>query len=217
MTTHLHTRYRQSDVEASTIFFFQQASTTWVNAVHTYSWHKIVLIHMLGLVLMLSTIVRDVQRQRCWKRGGGDGQRLTFSSMTTARLSDLSMPLKGEVRRSPEQSARQPIARSRKFVRRASAYSRRALGCEKVMVSCFLPKGLQVLRHSAETGVATGKIGSKQWSCQRGGEMPVNTLYASFFQRFNQLLLIQQPMRNDHSIAGTTILQTTLEDADNTQ
>ena len=24
-------------------------------------------------------------------------------------------------------------------------------------------------------------------------------------------------MRNDHSIAGTTILQTTLEDADNTQ
>ena len=48
--------------------------------------------------------------------------------MTTARLSDLSMPLKGEVRRSPEQSARQPIARSGKFVRRA--YSRRALDCE---------------------------------------------------------------------------------------
>ena len=46
---------------------------------------------------------------------------------TTARLSDLSMPLKGEVRRSPEQSARQPIARSGKFVRRA--YSRRALDC----------------------------------------------------------------------------------------
>ena len=46
---------------------------------------------------------------------------------TTARLSDLSMPFKGEVRRSPEQSARQPIARSGKFVRRA--YSRRALDC----------------------------------------------------------------------------------------
>ena len=46
---------------------------------------------------------------------------------TTARLSDLSMPLKGEVRRSPEQSARQPIARSGKFVRRT--YSRRALDC----------------------------------------------------------------------------------------
>ena len=48
---------------------------------------------------------------------------------TTARLSDLSMPLKGEVRGSPEQSARQPISRSGKFVRRA--YSRRALDCEK--------------------------------------------------------------------------------------
>ena len=47
------------------------------------------------------------------------------------------MPLKGEVRRSPEQSARQPIARSGKFVRHA--YSRRALGCEKTTVLCFLP------------------------------------------------------------------------------
>ena len=45
-----------------------------------------------------------------------------FVFMTTARLSDLSMPLKGEVRRSPEQSARQPIARSGKFVRRAYSW-----------------------------------------------------------------------------------------------
>ena len=63
------------------------------------------------------------------------GKDLVF--MTTARLSDLSLPLKGEVRRSPEQSARQPIARSGKFVRRA--YSQRALDCEKTTVSCFLP------------------------------------------------------------------------------
>ena len=55
------------------------------------------------------------------------GRDLVF--MITARLSDLSMPLKGEVRRSPEQSARQPIVRSGKFVQRA--YSRRALDCEK--------------------------------------------------------------------------------------
>ena len=55
------------------------------------------------------------------------GRDIVF--MITARLSDLSMPLKGEVRRSPVQSARQPIARSGKFVRRA--YSRRALDCEK--------------------------------------------------------------------------------------
>ena len=42
------------------------------------------------------------------------GRDLVF--MTAARLSDLSMPLKDEVRRSSEQSARQPIARSGKFV-----------------------------------------------------------------------------------------------------
>ena len=63
------------------------------------------------------------------------GRDLVFT--TTARLSDLSMSLKGEVRRSPEQSARQPIARSGKFARRA--YSRRALDCEKTTVLCFLP------------------------------------------------------------------------------
>ena len=55
------------------------------------------------------------------------GRDLVF--MITARLSDLSLPLKGEARRSPVQSARQTIARSDKFVRRA--YSRRALDCEK--------------------------------------------------------------------------------------
>ena len=57
--------------------------------------------------------------------------------MTSARLSNISMPLKGEVRRSSEQSAWQAIARSGKFVQRPS--SRRALGCEKTTVLCFLP------------------------------------------------------------------------------
>ena len=51
---------------------------------------------------------RDVQRQRCWKRGSGDGQRLW--DYFTARLSDLSMPLTSEVRRSPEPSARPSAA-----------------------------------------------------------------------------------------------------------
>ena len=62
------------------------------------------------------------------------GRDLVF--VTMARLSDLSMPLKGEVQRSPEQSARQPKARIGKFVRRA--YSRRALDCEMTTVLCFL-------------------------------------------------------------------------------
>ena len=51
------------------------------------------------------------------------GRDLVFG--TTARLSDLPMPLTGEVRLSHEQSARQPTAMSGKFARRA--YSRRAL------------------------------------------------------------------------------------------
>ena len=149
--------------------------------------------------------LRDVERQRCWKRGSGDGHRLW--DYLKARLSDLQFnavdkrgfdahlnrlqrhrrqpiarerqicttclfaesvglclwflpscamykdnavsnvvaemgrdlvsttaqtersfnAVEGEVRRSPEPSARQPIARSGKFVRRA--YSRRALDC----------------------------------------------------------------------------------------
>ena len=52
--------------------------------------------------------LHDVERQRCWKRGSGDGQRLW--DYFTARLSDLSMPLTSEVRRSPEPSARPSAA-----------------------------------------------------------------------------------------------------------
>ena len=75
---------------------------------------------------------------------------------TTARLSNLSMPLKGEVRRSPEQSARQPIARSGKFAR--GAYSRRALDCEKTTVLSFLPSWSTLL---FERG--WGKRGDLTW------------------------------------------------------
>ena len=52
--------------------------------------------------------LRDGERQRCWKRGSGDGQSL--GDYFTARLSDLSMPLTSEVRRSPEPSARPSAA-----------------------------------------------------------------------------------------------------------
>ena len=74
------------------------------------------------------------------------GRDLVF--MITARLSDLSMPLKDEVRRSPVQSARQPIARSGKFVRRA--YSRRALDCEKddgLILVCMLSHDMRKHDH----------------------------------------------------------------------
>ena len=64
------------------------------------------------------------------------GRDLVF--MTTIRLSsDLSISLKGEVQRSPEQSAWQPMARSGKFLQCASSSnSRRALGCEETTVLC---------------------------------------------------------------------------------
>ena len=80
------------------------------------------------------------------------GRDLVF--MTTARLSDLSMPLKGEV-----QAHLQPIARSGKFVRRA--YSRRALDCEKkkrLSYICFLPSWSTLL---SERG--WGKRGDLTW------------------------------------------------------
>ena len=39
------------------------------------------------IVLMLSPIVRDVQKQRCWKRGSGDGQRLSLYDYGTTERS----------------------------------------------------------------------------------------------------------------------------------
>ena len=117
--------------------------------------------------IVLSLIVRDVQRQRCCQRGCGDGRDFVF--MTTARLSDLSMLLKGEVRRSPKQSARQPIARSGKFSRHA-LFSRRALDCEKTTVLCILPSWSTLLfeRGSGEEGRfdVAARSESPNTSCQ---------------------------------------------------
>ena len=39
------------------------------------------------IVLMLSPFVSDVQRQRCWKRGSGDGQRLSLYDYSTTERS----------------------------------------------------------------------------------------------------------------------------------
>ena len=58
--------------------------------------------------ILTQASLRDVAKQRCWKRGSGDGQKLW--DYCTARLSDLSMPLTSEVRRSPEPSARPSAA-----------------------------------------------------------------------------------------------------------
>ena len=60
--------------------------------------------------ILSQAFLRDVQRQRCRKRGtcSGDGQSLW--DYCTALLSDLSVPLTGEVRRSPEPSERPSAA-----------------------------------------------------------------------------------------------------------
>ena len=98
---------------------------------------------------MLSPIVRMYKDNAVGNVVAEMGRDLVF--MITARLSDLSMPLKGEVRRSPVQSAWQPIARSGKFVRRA--YSRRALDCEKddgltLVCTCMLSP-IVIMEHTS--------------------------------------------------------------------
>ena len=78
--------------------------------------------------------LRDDTKTTLWKRGSGDGQRLSFG--TTARLSDLSMPLTGEVRRSPEPSAR-PLAAADSEERQICTM---CLFAESVgLCLCFLP------------------------------------------------------------------------------
>ena len=63
--------------------------------------------------------LRDVHRQRCWKRGSGDGQRRwdydtterSFNAISgEGELTLCASPLKGEVQRSPEPSARPSAA-----------------------------------------------------------------------------------------------------------
>ena len=120
---------------------------------------------------------RGVQRQRCWKRGSGDGQRLSlYDYGSTERSFNAVDFMKGEVRRSPEQSARQPIARSGKFVWRA--YSRRALDCEKKTVLCFLPSWA----HFCLRGFGgRGEIwrGSPQWNTKEQLPKPQTATFAT--------------------------------------
>ena len=74
-----------------------------------FEWHRPLRTAWIADILSQASLRdRDVERQRCWKRGSGDGQRLW--DYCTARLSDLSMLLTSEGRRSPEPSARPSAA-----------------------------------------------------------------------------------------------------------
>ena len=97
--------------------------------------------------------LRDVERQCCWKRGSGDGQRLW--DYCTARLSDLSMPLTSEVRRSPKQSAR-PSAAADSEERKICTM---CLFVESVGLRlCFLPSCAMYKDSAVGNGVAeTGR------------------------------------------------------------
>ena len=66
------------------------------------------------------------------------GRDLVF--MTSARLSDLSVPLKGEVRRSPEQCAWQPISMSQNTASAILAETISSL--VKQLLTCSLSQGL---------------------------------------------------------------------------
>ena len=72
--------------------------------------------------------LRDVERQRCWKRVSGDGQRRWDYGTTERSSVQCRWQARFDAHLNRLQGhRRQPIARSGKFVRRA--YSRRALDC----------------------------------------------------------------------------------------
>ena len=87
--------------------------------------------------------LRDVQRQRCWKCGSGDGQRL-WDYGTTERSFNAVSALCASVERRGSTFMRtvfkiggNQIVKSGKFG--VCAYSRTALNCRKKTILCFLP------------------------------------------------------------------------------
>ena len=101
-----------------------------------------------------ASVLRDVQRQRCWKRGtcSGDGQRLW--DYCTARLTDLSRPLSGKVRRSTEPSA-SPSAAADSEERKicTTCLFAESVGlCLSFLPSCVMYKDNAVGNVVAETG-----------------------------------------------------------------
>ena len=96
--------------------------------------------------------LRDVERQRCWKRGGGDGQRLW--DYFTARPSDRSMPLTSEVRRLNRLQGhrRQQIARSDTEICTTCLFAENVGLCLCFLPSCAMYKDNAVGNVVAETG-----------------------------------------------------------------
>ena len=96
--------------------------------------------------------LRCVEKQRCWKRGSGDRQKLW--DYFTERLSDLSMPLTGEVRRSPKPSARQSAAADceERQICTTCSFAESVGLCFCFLPSCAMCKDNAVGNVVAETG-----------------------------------------------------------------
>ena len=131
--------------------------------------------------------LRYVERQRCWKRGSGDGQRLW--DYFTARLSDLSMPLTSEVRRSPEPSAR-PSAAADSEERQICTT---CLFAESVgLCLCFLPSCAMYRQRCWKRGSGDGQrrtLLNKAVARGAAGAAraaPLFQLFFLFFCRFSQ-------------------------------
>ena len=104
--------------------------------------------------------MRDVQTQRCWKRGSGDGQRLKDYCTTERSFNAVSALCVAVERRGSTLTStickgyrRQPIAKSGKFVW-CACLSWTALDCKKRTVLCFLPSWITL---PFERGFALGK------------------------------------------------------------
>ena len=80
-----------------------------VDVYFLFEWQRFSLENSLDSGYPFASVPAQC-RQRCCKRGCGDGQRLWDYITTRLQLSDLSIPLTSEVRRSPEPSARPSAA-----------------------------------------------------------------------------------------------------------
>ena len=82
--------------------------------------------------LMLSPIVCDVQRQGCWKRGSGDGQRLSLWDYGTTERSFDVVERRGS-------TLTCTVCTAANSEERQICTTCLALNCEKTTVLCFLP------------------------------------------------------------------------------
>ena len=124
-----------------------------VDVYFLFEWQRVLPLRTAWIADILpQASLSDVKKQRCWKRGSGDGQRLW--DYFTERLSDLSMPLTGEVRRSREPSARPSAAADceERQICMTCLFAKSVGLCLCFLPSCAMCKDNAVGNVVAETG-----------------------------------------------------------------